>query len=130
MNKLYKCYKPNGYPGKLSVTVSTAYGLPAGTYYAEITAHNKDASASEVKYTQNSKYNTAYNFHYWDNPIITTYNQGWRYFEIKIKNIYGNIVIGRQTIWMESPTAIVPDGYCVKDLEERGDCVNFNYQII
>ncbi len=130
VNKLYKCYKPNGYPGKLSVTVFTVYGLPAGTYYAEITAHNKDASASEVKYTQNSKYNTAYNFHYWDNPIITTYNQGWRYFEIRIRNTYGNIVIGRQTIWMESPSANVPDGYCVKDLEERDDCVYFNYHII
>ena len=130
MNKLYKCYKPNGYPGKLSVTVSTAYGLPAGTYYAEITAHNKDASASEVKYTQNSKYNTAYNFHYWDNPIITTYNQGWRYFEIRIRNTYGNIVIDRQTIWMESPSAKVRDWYCVKDFEERDNCVNFDYQII
>ncbi len=60
-------------PGKAKCSgFFSKWAIPAGTYYAEITAHNKDAS--EVKYTQNSKYNTAYNFHYWDNPIITTYN--------------------------------------------------------
>ncbi len=114
VNKLYKCYNSIGFQGRLSVDVIKATGLLFGVYSAEIIAYNT-LGISEA-YTTNS----AYNF-----PAITTTYKNWRYFEITIKNSYGIVVIGRQTIWIESSGVKLSDSYCTAN-----SCVYFTYQIL
>ncbi len=112
VNKLYKCYKPQGYEGKLRVHVQNATGLAHGTYYAQIIAYNK-LGTSEVY------------IDYCSDAITTSHQAGWRYFEIRIKRLSGiDDVIGRQTIWIESSGVNVADSYCVNN-----NCVYFTYKI-
>ncbi len=114
VKKLYKCYNSLGFRGRLSVDVIKATGLLFSVYFAEIIAYNT-LGISEA-YTTNSGYNF---------PAITTTHKDWRYFEITIKNSYGIVVIGRQTIWIESSGVKVADSYCMTN-----SCVYFTYHIL
>ncbi len=108
VDKLYKCYKPQGYGGRLRVKM-TELPRGTGTYYAEITAYDSNGETQR---------------HIWNNVFITSHRAGWRYFEIRIKTRQQRVVLRRQTIWVES-RGPVSDSYCV---EEK--CVYFTYQIV
>ncbi len=108
VDKLYKCYNPQGYGGRLSVKIT---GLPSSTietHYAEIIAYDSKGETQR---------------HSWNKAFITSHREGWRYFEITIKTRRESVVLRRQTIWVES-RGPVSDSYCLED-----KCVYFNYQI-
>ncbi len=131
VNKLYKCYNPQGYQGRLRVDVIKATGLPMETYYAEITAY--DRNGRKQTYATHDAVYTGENS--W-NDVFTTFRSDWRYFELRIKNRYGEPVFSRQTIWVKPRGQRVSDSYCVgskedeNDDEYRNSCVYFKYQII
>ncbi len=127
VDKLYKCYNPQGFRGRLRVDVMKATGLPIETYYAEITAY--DSYGRKQTYATQDAVYTGENS--W-NDVFITYRSSWRYFELRIKNRWGELALGRQTIWVKPPGQQVSDSYCVanKEDENLNSCVYFNYQII
>ncbi len=126
VNKLYNCYNPQGYDGRLRVDVIKATGLPIETYYAEIIAYDSEGR-TQIYATQDAVY-TGENS--WNDVFITSYRVGWRYFEIRIKNRWREVVLGHQTIWVKPPGEEFADSYCVGDKEDenRNSCVYFTYQ--
>ncbi len=128
VDKLYKCYNKYGYWGRLRVDVIKATGPPIitiETLHAEITAYDRYGN-SQIHATRNVPYTGAGNS--WNKVFTTSYRAGWRYFEIRIKNRRGEVVLDRQTIWVEYRSRFIPvsDSYC----SEEDKCVYFTYQMV
>ena len=134
VNKLYDCYNPSGYWGRLRVHVHKATGLPSGTYYADVAAiYTYGTTGYGVQSFPSTKSSNNYPADYTWTYVHTTANQkNWRYFRIWITNEERDIVISRQTIWIKTSGVKVEDSYCLKDEQdvERMKCVYFNYEIV
>ena len=121
IQKMYKCYKPGGTLGYLSIEMQRATGLPIGEYSACITAVD----------TLNSKHElcTSKVFRRINDDHVNWYQElqpepflNWSFFEIVIYQQDVEVVIDRQTIWIESKQ-LTPNSFCV----EKNMCVYFTY---
>ncbi len=136
VNKLYKCYNPQGYGGRLHNTVTKVTGLPkGGKYMIEILSIGKLNNRPYSSVYRSGYYGTydvvnTTEVDYYNEFSLTGYAQ-WRYFDIRIhvKNRAWEDVIGRQTIWIEQSSGEVADSYCVEEWGNRMICFYYIYEI-
>ena len=124
IQKMYKCFNPNGKWGVLNVLIQQVTGLPtAGYYYACVALVNKLNNRLEYCTHVNSQISNNPIFNEWLTTRVYPKSY-WRYFEIKIyqATVQGvKKVINHQTIWVEAEQH--SDSYCVG----ANICVHFAY---
>ena len=120
IQKMYKCYKPGGTLGYLSIEMQGATGLPIGEYSACITAVDTLNSKHELC-TSNVSNRNHEDIVDWNQELQPEPRLHWSFFEIVIYQ-GDEIIIDRQTIWIESKQK-TPNSFCV----EENMCVYFTY---